>query len=313
MDAQARWSKPFGDFNHRWLSALFHPIGPVQHFLNGTWLGHPVHAVVTDVPIGAMTVSIAADLIGQPVAADVSMVLGVLAMVAAAVTGLADYTEVDGNARSRATVHGTLMIITLVLYLVTLGMRAGSPPDRLVPIAIALVAYLILALSSAIGGDLVYLLGTHVDRHIRAEPARSGSPSISAACRTPRGGPTKLRLGVNEPRSCATARRSSRSMPSAPTPAGRSPKAALSMARSSARGTDRASASRTAMSAGDPRCTTSPPTRSGAPTAAAGRRGASSADRPAGPRASSSRVQYDSDEPGTERRPSERVTIGGNR
>ena len=89
---------------------------------------------MTDVPIGALTVSIVADLIGQPVAADVSMVLGVLAMVAAAVTGLADYTEVDGNARSRATVHGTLMVITLVLYLISLGMRAGSPPDRLVPI-----------------------------------------------------------------------------------------------------------------------------------------------------------------------------------
>jgi nitrite reductase/ring-hydroxylating ferredoxin subunit/uncharacterized membrane protein len=199
VDAQARWSKPFGDFNHRWLSALFHPIGPIQHFLNGTWLGHPVHAVVTDVPIGAMTVSIVADLIGQPVAADVSMVLGVLAMVAAAVTGLADYTEVDGNARSRATVHGTLMVITLVLYLITLGMRAGSPPDRLVPIAIALVAYLILALSSAIGGDLVYLAGTHVDRHAwRGTGTKWIALDLGGLTDIPEGGPTKLRLGVNE-------------------------------------------------------------------------------------------------------------------
>ena len=199
VDAQARWSSPFGDFNHRWLSALFHPIGPIQHFLNGTWLGHPVHAVVTDVPIGAMTVSIVADLIGQPVVADVSMVLGVLAMVAAAVTGLADYTEVDGNARSRATVHGTLMVITLVLYLVTLGMRASSPPDRLVPIAIALVAYLILALSSAIGGDLVYLVGTHVDRHAwRGTGTKWIALDLGGLPDIPEGGPTKLRLGINE-------------------------------------------------------------------------------------------------------------------
>jgi nitrite reductase/ring-hydroxylating ferredoxin subunit/uncharacterized membrane protein len=199
VDAQARWSRPFGDFNHRWLGALFHPIGPIQHFLNGTWLGHPVHAVVTDVPIGAMTVSIVADLIGQPVAADVSMVLGVLAMVAAAVTGLADYAEVDGNARSRATVHGTLMVITLVLYLVTLGMRAGSPADRLVPIAIALIAYLILALSSAIGGDLVYLAGTHVDRHAwRGMGTKWIALDLGALPDIPEGGPTKLRLGINE-------------------------------------------------------------------------------------------------------------------
>jgi nitrite reductase/ring-hydroxylating ferredoxin subunit/uncharacterized membrane protein len=146
-----------------------------------------------------MTVSIVADLIGQRVAADVSMVLGVLAMVAAAVTGLADYTEVDGNARSRATVHGTLMVITLVLYLVTLGMRAGSPPDRLVPIAIALVAYLILAVSSAIGGDLVYLVGTHVDRHAwRGTGTKWIALDLGGLPDIPEGGPTKLRLGINE-------------------------------------------------------------------------------------------------------------------
>src|SRR5690242_850176 len=165
VDAQSRWSKPFGDFNHRWLTALFGPIRPIQGLLNGTWLGHPVHAVVTDVPVGALTVSIVADLIGQHVVADVAMVLGVLAMVAAAVTGLADYAEVDGNARNRATVHGTIMVVTLVLYLVSLAIRSGNPSDRLLPILIALFAYLLLALGAAIGGDLVYLIGTHVNRH----------------------------------------------------------------------------------------------------------------------------------------------------
>ena len=50
VDAQAGWAKPFGEFNHRWLSALFRPIRPVKDFFNGTWLGHPVHSAVTDVP-----------------------------------------------------------------------------------------------------------------------------------------------------------------------------------------------------------------------------------------------------------------------
>src|SRR3954447_23437297 len=131
VDAQGRWARPFGDFNHRWLGALFHPIRPLQNFLNGTWLGHPVHAVVTDVPIGAMTVSIVADIIGQPVVADVSLLIGVLAMIAAAVTGAADYAEVDGTARVRATVHATVMVVSLVLYLISLAIRAGGPIDRL--------------------------------------------------------------------------------------------------------------------------------------------------------------------------------------
>src|SRR5689334_7380420 len=47
------WAKPFGEFNHRWVFPLFHAIRPIRDFLNGTWLGHPVHPAVTDVPIGA--------------------------------------------------------------------------------------------------------------------------------------------------------------------------------------------------------------------------------------------------------------------
>jgi nitrite reductase/ring-hydroxylating ferredoxin subunit/uncharacterized membrane protein len=199
VDAQSRWSKPFGDFNHRWLGALFHPIRPIQNFLNGTWLGHPVHSVITDVPVGALTVSIVADLISQHVVADVAMVLGVLAMVGAAVTGLADYAEVDGLGRNRATVHGTIMVVTLVLYLVSLAIRAGNPPDRLPAVVVALVAYLLLALGAAIGGDLVYLIGTHVDRHAwRAISGKWVGLDLGSLTDIPEGGPTKLKAGIND-------------------------------------------------------------------------------------------------------------------
>jgi nitrite reductase/ring-hydroxylating ferredoxin subunit/uncharacterized membrane protein len=199
VDAQARWSKPFGDFNHRWLGALFHPIRPIQNFLNGTWLGHPVHSVVTDVPVGALTVSVISDLLGQPLVADVSMLLGVLAMVAAAVTGLADYAEVDGTARNRATVHGTLMVVTLVLYTISLVIRSGNPSDRLLPIVVAIAGYLLLALAAAIGGDLVYLIGTHVNRHAwRGAGTKWVALDLGGLPDIPEGGPTRLKAGINE-------------------------------------------------------------------------------------------------------------------
>jgi nitrite reductase/ring-hydroxylating ferredoxin subunit/uncharacterized membrane protein len=199
VDAQARWSKPFGDFNHRWLSALFGPIRPIKDFLDGTWLGHPVHAAVTDVPIGAMTISLIADLVGQPLVADVSMLIGVLAMVASAATGLADYTDVDGTARNRATVHGTLMTITLVIYTFSLVIRAGHPADRLVPIAFAIVGYLILTLAAEIGGDLVYLIGTHVNRHAwRGAGTKWVTIDLGDLPDIPQGGPTKLKAGIND-------------------------------------------------------------------------------------------------------------------
>ena len=199
VDAQARWSKPLGDFNHRWLSALFHPIRPIQNFLNGSWLGHPVHAVVTDVPIGALTVSIVADLISQPVVADVAMLIGVLAMIASAVTGFADYTEVDGTARARATVHSLIMVVALVVYTISLVVRSGNPPDRLIPIVLAVVGYLLVSLGAMIGGDLVYLVGTHVNRHAwRGGGAKWIKLDLGDLPDIPEGGPTKLRAGINE-------------------------------------------------------------------------------------------------------------------
>jgi nitrite reductase/ring-hydroxylating ferredoxin subunit/uncharacterized membrane protein len=199
VDAQSRWSKPLGDFNHRWLAALFHPIRPIQNFLNGSWLGHPVHAVVTDVPIGALTVSIMADIIGQPVVADVSLLLGVLGMVASAVTGAADYTEVDGTARNRATVHSVVMVVALVLYVISLAIRSGSPADRLAPVLIALAGYLLLALGAAIGGDLVYLIGTHVNRHAwRGAGVKWIKLDLAELDDIPEGGPTRLKAGINE-------------------------------------------------------------------------------------------------------------------
>ena len=199
VDAQGRWAKPLGEFNHRWLSALFRPIRPVKDFLNGTWLGHPVHAVVTDVPIGALTVSLVADIIGQPLVADVSLLLGVLAMVASAVTGLADYTDVDGTARTRATVHSVVMVVALGIYALSLLIRSGNPPDRLLPIALSVVGYLLLSLGAAIGGDLVYLIGTHVNRHAwRGAGVKWVPLDLGGLPDIPQGGPTKLKAGINE-------------------------------------------------------------------------------------------------------------------
>src|SRR6185369_12013061 len=95
LNAQSGWAQPFGDFNHRWLSALFRPIKPIQSFLNGGWLGHSIHAALTDLPIGIFTLAIVFDLLDQKTSADWAVAFGVLTMVAAAVAGLADYTDTD--------------------------------------------------------------------------------------------------------------------------------------------------------------------------------------------------------------------------
>jgi nitrite reductase/ring-hydroxylating ferredoxin subunit/uncharacterized membrane protein len=198
VDAQATWARPFGEFNHRWLSALFRPMRPVKDFLNGRWLGHPVHSALTDVPIGGLTVALVLDIIGQPVGADVALLVSVLAMLAAAVTGLADYTDTDGTARMRATVHSTLMVVSLVLFAISLVIRAGNPPDRTVAFVLLVAGYLVVSASAAVGGDLVYLIGTHVNRHAwRGAGAKWVPLDLGDLPDIPEGGPTKVKAGPN--------------------------------------------------------------------------------------------------------------------
>jgi nitrite reductase/ring-hydroxylating ferredoxin subunit/uncharacterized membrane protein len=198
VDAQAGWARPFGDFNHRWLSALFGPIRPIKDFLNGTWLGHPVHSALTDVPIGALTVALVLDILGQTVAADVTLLVAVLAIIAAAVAGLADYTDTDGTARMRATVHGVLMTLSLVIFAVSLLIRAGNPADRTVSFVLLVVGYLVISTGAAVGGDLVYLIGTQVNRHAwRGAGAKWIALDLGGAADIPEGGPTRAKAGIN--------------------------------------------------------------------------------------------------------------------
>jgi nitrite reductase/ring-hydroxylating ferredoxin subunit/uncharacterized membrane protein len=197
IDAQAFWARPFGDFNHRWLSALFRRMWTIKDLLHGRWLGHPLHSAVTDLPIGILTVAIVLDLIGQSAAADIAIVVGVLAMLLAAVSGAADYADTDGTARTRATVHSTLMVVALVAYLLSMAARAGGPADRTVPIVLSLVGYALLTAGAYVGGDVVYVLGNMVSRHaFRGAGTKWLSLDLGGA-ELEDGVPMRARLGIN--------------------------------------------------------------------------------------------------------------------
>src|SRR6478609_5304763 len=142
--SQDGWARPFGDFNHRWLHALFRPIHPIKDLLDGTWLGHPVHGAMTDLPIGALLLAVILDIVGQNAAADIAVAATILFMLGAAVTGAADYADTDGTARTRATLHATLMVVALVILLVSLGLRAGEA-SRTVAIVLGIIAFLIVS------------------------------------------------------------------------------------------------------------------------------------------------------------------------
>ncbi len=194
--AQAAWARPLGDLLHRLLSALFRPMRPVKDFLHGKWLGHSLHAALTDVPIGVLTLVIILDVLDLRVAADIAVGFGVLALIGAAVAGLADYTDTDGHARMVATVHATLNTLALVAYLISLALRLATPDgDRLLPIAISWVGYGLLVAGAWVGGEIVYALGNMVNRHAWRFSGTPGWIKLDVT-EVPEGTPTRARAGA---------------------------------------------------------------------------------------------------------------------
>ena len=200
---QDRWVRPFAEFNHRWVHALFRPMPAVRDFLNGRWIGHPLHALLTDVPIGILFLVLLFDVAGQSlaVATKAMLLVGILAMLAAAVAGLADYSDTDGTARERATLHGTLMLVTLGLYVVSFVLRQGQSPAWPAAIVFSLLGFGVLSAGAYVGGDVVYVLGNMVSRHayrgsgtkwIALEPSETDPDG-----NIPEGRLLKGKLGIN--------------------------------------------------------------------------------------------------------------------
>src|SRR5438270_7636 len=74
----------------------------VKNFLHGTWLHEPLHAAVTDVPVGAWTATTVFDAMaaisGRPefdFAADATLWVGMTGAVVAAASGLTDWSEIN--------------------------------------------------------------------------------------------------------------------------------------------------------------------------------------------------------------------------
>lgn len=133
----------------------------IKNALHGTWLGDPLHAALTDVPIGAWTAAMIFDAIGGlsdrsefNIAADGSLLVGILSALAAATAGLTDWQDIDPPARRIGLLHGLLNISSVGLFASSLIARKRD--SRNLGRSLSTIGYIVATFAARLGGNLVY-------------------------------------------------------------------------------------------------------------------------------------------------------------
>jgi nitrite reductase/ring-hydroxylating ferredoxin subunit/uncharacterized membrane protein len=141
----------------------------LRNFLNGTWLGEPLHVVLTDLPLGAWTVAMVFDLLDLvldrrefALAADTSIGIGLAGAAGAAVTGMTDWSDVDSPARRLGLIHGLLNLSGTALFATSLLLRRKK--SRRNGRIVSALGYAVIAYSAHLGGKMVYEHRVGVDR-----------------------------------------------------------------------------------------------------------------------------------------------------
>ncbi len=162
---------------------------PIKTFLNGTWLEHPLHPVLTDVPVGAWTAAMlldAADMgMGDSNLGEASGIvtgLGLAAAGATIVTGAMDWTDSDSTDTTVGFAHGLTNTIATAFFALSFISRwrhgwRTRPGD----VVLSGLGYVTLTLGAFVGGSLVYRRGLMVNRDAFREGPKDFTPVMAAA------------------------------------------------------------------------------------------------------------------------------------
>jgi nitrite reductase/ring-hydroxylating ferredoxin subunit/uncharacterized membrane protein len=142
--------------------------GTLKDLISGTWMGHALHPLLTDVVIGSWTSATLLDLFAGPGsdrAAERLIIVGIAAYPPTALTGVSDWADgepVDDDVRRVGLVHAALNSGALALYVASLRSRRRGRRPR--GIALALAGAGLLAAAGHLGGHLAFRLGVGVDQ-----------------------------------------------------------------------------------------------------------------------------------------------------
>lgn len=168
------WLEALANPLQAWLLRFFGQPGSrsrtLKNALNGTWFGHPLHPALTDVPLGSWSATLLLDLLWlarerkeTASGADLALALGLLGAGGAAVTGITDWSDLDGTDRRVGLLHGLLNGTLTGLYLASSLLRLRG--KRRVAIALSTTGYLACLFSAYLGGELAFAKGIGVNHN----------------------------------------------------------------------------------------------------------------------------------------------------
>ena len=137
---------------------------PMKNLLSGTWLGHRLHPMLTDVVIGTWLSAGLLDLVGgrdAAPAADRLVEAGAVAAGPTALAGLSDYADLYDHGGRVAFVHALVMDVALVLQIASaVARRRGR---RGLGLGLSFAGLGVMGAGGWLGGHLSYVLGVGVD------------------------------------------------------------------------------------------------------------------------------------------------------
>ena len=128
-----------------------------RSILEGQWLGHPLHPLLTDLPIGFWTTSWLLDLTVPKRAARTSTAmvgLGVAAAIPTMAAGLTDWAKLSRGKRRVGLVHLGLNVVATAAYASSFTARVGG--RRRHGIALGMLGAAVASASGYVGGHLAF-------------------------------------------------------------------------------------------------------------------------------------------------------------
>ena len=172
------------------------PRGPVKDALHGVWLGHALHPLLTDLPIGFWTSAWILDMVGgrrSQKAADTLVGLGVVSALPTAASGLADWSELLEPDRRVGAVHAMANVAATSLYAWSfLARRRGR---RAKGVALGMAGAAAATVGGFLGGHLSYRRAAGVNRQASDTGPADWAPLTFAGDAAGDGGDAALTVG----------------------------------------------------------------------------------------------------------------------